>query len=284
MERLVIARAAGPWQSSSFQPARRAADAAALVLEPDSVFLAPSQTFLASSQIDLAPSQTFLASSQIDLAPSQTFLALGQIDLAPSQTFLALGQIDLAPSQTFLASSQIPPAPSQIDPVWHPPCSLEEFPSPACGGGWPKAGRGLPTIRRAATLIKKGAKEKNACPLPAAKENSVDALRMEQSPLSALWATLSRQAGEGNPSEELVIAKALPLSPFRHCEARSAVAIQFVSSGAQRRRLYAVFRTCTANADFEGVRVSPEPKSANDDLWIARNYLQRGRRVRKWFD
>jgi hypothetical protein len=149
---LVIARAAGPWQSSSFQPARSAADAAALVLAPDSVFLAPSQTFLAPSQIDLASSQTFLAPGQIDLASSQTFLAPGQIDLAPSQTFLAPSQIDLAPSQTFLApgqidlapgqidlaSSQIPPAPSQIDPVWHPPCSLEEFPSPAWRGRVPE--------------------------------------------------------------------------------------------------------------------------------------------------
>jgi hypothetical protein len=73
---------------------------------------------------------------------------------------------------------------------------------------------------------------------PHRKENSVASLRIEGNPLPA-FGHPPPQAGEGNPSdggnpsEELVIAKALP--PPRHCEERSDAAIQRVPPGAQRR-------------------------------------------------
>jgi hypothetical protein len=113
--------------------------------------------------------------------------------------------------------------------------------------GWPKAGRGRRTKRRAAPLIKKGAKERDACPRSTAKKTA--SLR------SAWNEALSRPCGPPSPASgggkvhrknpplqrppALAITKAAPYHceslPPRHCEARSAVAIQFLPTGAKRR-------------------------------------------------
>jgi hypothetical protein len=74
------------------------------------------------------------------------------------------------------------------------------LPSPAGGGGWPKAGRGLPTIRREAPLIKKGVGGRERLSIPHRKEISVAALRMEENPLPPLTGHPPPQAGEGTAS------------------------------------------------------------------------------------
>jgi hypothetical protein len=71
----------------------------------------------------------------------------------------------------------------------------DELPSPACGGGRPKGGRGFPTIRRAAPLIKRGRKERDACPFPTAKEISVASLRMEGTGLPRRCAPRNDEVG-----------------------------------------------------------------------------------------
>jgi hypothetical protein len=87
--------------------------------------------------------------------------------------------------------------------------SSDELPSPTCGGGCPKGGRGLPTIRRAAPLfLKKGTKERDRLSAPRRKEISVASLRMERSPLPALRATLPRKRGREVSGR------------MRHCESR----------------------------------------------------------------
>jgi hypothetical protein len=48
----------------------------------------------------------------------------------------------------------------------------DELPSPACGGGWPKAGRGLPTIRRAAPLDKEEEEGTERLPVPQRKKSA----------------------------------------------------------------------------------------------------------------
>jgi hypothetical protein len=95
--------------------------------------------------------------------------------------------------------------------------------------------------------LKKGKKKRDACSLSTAEKTAALSRRLERSPIPPF----------GHP---------LPQAVYSHCEARSAVAIQFVPSGAKAP----LFATCPAARGHFHTRAETGP--AGSDICRVRGH------------